>query len=161
VTAKTKAGKKTGGKKTSAERRALIMWALLACENAGAFQNELKPEPLKADRETLDEAGLTSWWTVGRNRLSLAAEPKNARQEVVVRLRIRNRQPILRKAQRHPKWAQKVQNRRLNRRAERAFYPWGSASSAGNAVIAFSSTLRSSPDMSPSLQGRAPARPCC
>jgi len=57
VTAKTKAGKKTGGKKTSAERRALIMWALLACENAGAFQNELKPEPLKADRETLDEAG--------------------------------------------------------------------------------------------------------
>ena len=66
MTAKTEAGKKTGGKKTSAERRALIMWALLACENAGAFQKELKPEPLKADREALDEAGFISWWKVGQ-----------------------------------------------------------------------------------------------
>jgi hypothetical protein len=66
VTAKTEAGRKTGGKKTSPERRALIMWALLACESAAAFQKELKPEPLKADREALDEAGLISSWKVGQ-----------------------------------------------------------------------------------------------
>ena len=66
MTAKTETGKKTGGKKTSAERRALIMWALLARENAGAFQKELRPEPLKADREALDQAGLISWRKVGQ-----------------------------------------------------------------------------------------------
>ena len=54
-------------KKTSSpEKQALIMWALLVKENAGAFQKELKPEPDKADRDALEERGLISWWKVGQ-----------------------------------------------------------------------------------------------
>ena len=45
-------------KKSSVEKRTLILWALLACENAGAFQNDLKPEPKKADRTALEGDGL-------------------------------------------------------------------------------------------------------
>ncbi|WKW49639.1 hypothetical protein [Rhodomicrobium lacus] len=63
---KTEAGKKTGGKKTSPEKQALIMWALLAKENAGAFRGDLKPTPEKADREALEDAGLIKWWKVGQ-----------------------------------------------------------------------------------------------
>src|SRR5262245_34662126 len=52
----------TESKKTSAqERRALILWALLVRENAAAFQKELKPEPEKADRDTLTGEGLIKW----------------------------------------------------------------------------------------------------
>jgi hypothetical protein len=45
-------------KKSTPEKRALILWALLVTENAAAFQNELKPEPDKADRDALEGAGL-------------------------------------------------------------------------------------------------------
>lgn len=49
-------------KKTSTpEKQALIMWALLAQENAGAFQTEMKPKPEKHDRDALEEKGLISW----------------------------------------------------------------------------------------------------
>lgn len=65
---KTKAEKKTAGKKTLAERQALIIWALLAKENASAFQDELKPEPSKADREALEEAGLITSQKARRGR---------------------------------------------------------------------------------------------
>jgi hypothetical protein len=52
----------TESKKTSAqERRTLILWALLVRENAAAFQKELKPEPEKADRDTLTGEGLIKW----------------------------------------------------------------------------------------------------
>ena len=54
-------------KKTSSpEKQALIMWALLVTENAGAFQKELKPEPDKADRDALEEKGLISWRKIGQ-----------------------------------------------------------------------------------------------
>jgi hypothetical protein len=46
-------------KKGSAhETRALILWALLVRPNAGAFQNELRPEPKAADRKALEADGL-------------------------------------------------------------------------------------------------------
>lgn len=51
---------------SSPEKQALIMWALLVRENAGAFQSELKPKPEKPDRDALAEQGLISWWTVGQ-----------------------------------------------------------------------------------------------
>lgn len=66
MAAKTNGAKKTSGKKTSPERRALIMWALLSSENGGAYQKDVKPEPSKEDREALDKAGLISWWKVGQ-----------------------------------------------------------------------------------------------
>jgi hypothetical protein len=47
-----------GKKKSTPEKRALILWALLVQENAGAFQNALKPEPTKADRLALEGDGL-------------------------------------------------------------------------------------------------------
>lgn len=40
------------------EKQALILWALLAKDNAAAFQKELKPEPDKADRDALEKRGL-------------------------------------------------------------------------------------------------------
>jgi DNA-binding PadR family transcriptional regulator len=39
----------------------LIVWALLAKEGAAAFQNELRPEPEKSDREALNSDGLIDW----------------------------------------------------------------------------------------------------
>jgi hypothetical protein len=45
-------------RKSTAERRTLILWALLARENAAGFQNELKPEPAKDDRVSLETDGL-------------------------------------------------------------------------------------------------------
>jgi hypothetical protein len=54
-------------KKTSTpEKQALILWALLTRDNAGAFQKELKPETDRADREALEEQGLIRWWKVGQ-----------------------------------------------------------------------------------------------
>jgi hypothetical protein len=47
-----------GKKRSTPEKRTLILWALLVRDNAAAFQNELKPEPEKADRVALEEAGL-------------------------------------------------------------------------------------------------------
>jgi DNA-binding PadR family transcriptional regulator len=50
-----------GGKKNSTpENRALILWALLVKKNARSYQNELKPEPTKNDRETLESKGLVT-----------------------------------------------------------------------------------------------------
>lgn len=54
----TKPSKKKGA---SSEKLALIMWALLTRENAGAFQKELKPEPSKPEREALAKEGLVRW----------------------------------------------------------------------------------------------------
>jgi hypothetical protein len=50
-----------GKKRSSPEKRTLILWALLARDNAASFQNELKPEPDKADRDALKEDGLVTW----------------------------------------------------------------------------------------------------
>lgn len=58
MAAKTNGSKKTGGKGTTPAKQALIMWALLARENAGAYQKDLKPEPSKEDREALKDADL-------------------------------------------------------------------------------------------------------
>jgi hypothetical protein len=55
-------------KKSTPEKRTLILWALLVTENAAAFQNELKPEPDKADREALEGAGLIKVERRGRFR---------------------------------------------------------------------------------------------
>jgi hypothetical protein len=44
----------------------LILWALLAREGAAGFQKELKPEPEKADRDALTQAGLVSWTKRGQ-----------------------------------------------------------------------------------------------
>jgi hypothetical protein len=74
VAAKKKTPAESGGsvkKKSSssaADRQALIIWALLARENASAFQDELKPEPSKADREALKEAGLITAGKARRGR---------------------------------------------------------------------------------------------
>jgi hypothetical protein len=54
------------GKKSSSEKQALVLWALLVCKDAAAFQNELRPEPEKADRDALEKAGLIKCET--RNR---------------------------------------------------------------------------------------------
>jgi hypothetical protein len=79
-------------KKSTLEKRTLILWALLAGENAAAFQNELKPEPEKADRDALSAEGLIKWekrgqriwievtdkgWAWAGNNLG-AALPKNS-----------------------------------------------------------------------------------
>ena len=45
-------------KKSTPEKQALILWALLVREGAAAFQNELRPEPERADRDALAAAGL-------------------------------------------------------------------------------------------------------
>jgi hypothetical protein len=42
------------------------MWALIVRDGAGAFQNELRPEPGKADRDLLAAAGLVSATKRGR-----------------------------------------------------------------------------------------------
>jgi hypothetical protein len=47
-----------GKKRSTPEKQTLILWALLGRDGAAAFQNELKPEPEKADRLALEEAGL-------------------------------------------------------------------------------------------------------
>jgi hypothetical protein len=38
------------GNRSTLEKQTLILWALLARDNAAGFQNELKPEPDKAGR---------------------------------------------------------------------------------------------------------------
>jgi hypothetical protein len=48
-------------KKSTPEKRTLILWALLVRENAAAFQSELKPQPEKADRDALNDEGLITW----------------------------------------------------------------------------------------------------
>ena len=60
----------------SAERRTLILWALLARENAAAFQNELKPEPGKADREALANDGLISSRKAEKGRIWIEVTDK-------------------------------------------------------------------------------------
>lgn len=55
-------------KKSTPENQTLILWALLARDDAAGFQNELKPEPNKADREALERAGLVSSQKIGRSR---------------------------------------------------------------------------------------------
>jgi hypothetical protein len=52
--------------RSTPEKQTLILWALLVRENAAAFQNELKPEPGKADRDALKDAGLIIWERRGR-----------------------------------------------------------------------------------------------
>jgi hypothetical protein len=55
-------------KKSSVEKRALILWALLVKEGAAGFQKDLKPEPTKADRNALESDGLITFEKRGRNR---------------------------------------------------------------------------------------------
>jgi DNA-binding MarR family transcriptional regulator len=55
-------------KKSTPQKQTLILWALLARDQAASFQNELKPEPDKADREALEKAGLIKSEKKGRNR---------------------------------------------------------------------------------------------
>ena len=47
-----------GSKRSTPEKRTLILWALLVRDGAGAFQNELRPEPDKGDRDGLAADGL-------------------------------------------------------------------------------------------------------
>ena len=56
------------GNRSTPEKQTLILWALLVRDNAASFQNELKPEPDKADREALEKAGLTKCERRGRSR---------------------------------------------------------------------------------------------
>ncbi len=49
---------KRGKRKSTLEKRTLILWALLARENAAGFQNEIKPKPDKDDRIALESDGL-------------------------------------------------------------------------------------------------------
>ena len=56
------------GNRSTPEKQTLILWALLARDNAAGFQNELKPEPDKADREALEKAGLIKCERRGRYR---------------------------------------------------------------------------------------------
>jgi hypothetical protein len=53
-------------KRSTPEKRTLILWALLAQDNAAAFQNELKPEPEKTDRDALLAEGLIEEEKQGR-----------------------------------------------------------------------------------------------
>ena len=53
-------------RRTTPEKQTLILWALLAREGAAGFQKELKPEPEKADRDALAQAGLISWTKRGQ-----------------------------------------------------------------------------------------------
>jgi hypothetical protein len=48
----------SASKRSTGERRTLILWALLVRDGAGAFQNELRPEPDKGDRDGLAAEGL-------------------------------------------------------------------------------------------------------
>jgi len=57
-----KSNRSTPGKQT------LILWALLVKDNGAGFQSELKPEPNKADRESLEKAGLITCEKRGRYR---------------------------------------------------------------------------------------------
>jgi hypothetical protein len=52
------AKRKTKSEISTPEKQALILWALLVRDNSAGFQNELKPEPKKADRDALEKAGL-------------------------------------------------------------------------------------------------------
>jgi hypothetical protein len=45
-------------KRSTPEKLTLIIWALLVRDDAAAYQNELKPEPEKTDRDALKNAGL-------------------------------------------------------------------------------------------------------
>ncbi len=56
------------GNRSTPEKQTLILWALLARDNAACFQNELKPEPDKADRGALEKAGLIKCERRGRYR---------------------------------------------------------------------------------------------
>jgi hypothetical protein len=44
--------------KSTPQKQTLILWALLVRDGSAAFQKDLKPEPSKSDRETLEKAGL-------------------------------------------------------------------------------------------------------
>ena len=56
------------GNRSTPEKQTLILWALLVRDNAASFQNELKPEPDKADREALEKTGLIKCERRGRYR---------------------------------------------------------------------------------------------
>lgn len=44
--------------KSTPQKQALILWALLVKEGAAAFQKDLKPQPSKLEREALKKAGI-------------------------------------------------------------------------------------------------------
>jgi DNA-binding PadR family transcriptional regulator len=54
--------------KSTPAKQTLILWALLVKDNGAGFQSELKPEPDKADRESLEKAGLITCEKRGRYR---------------------------------------------------------------------------------------------
>jgi DNA-binding MarR family transcriptional regulator len=56
------------GNRSTHEKQTLILWALLVRDNAASFQNELKPQPDKADREELEKAGFIKCERRGRYR---------------------------------------------------------------------------------------------
>jgi hypothetical protein len=60
--------RKSTSNKSTPEKQALILWALLVKDNAAGFQSELKPEPKKADREALEAAGLIRAEEKGRKK---------------------------------------------------------------------------------------------
>lgn len=62
-------------KKSTREKQTLILWALLVQDNAAAFQNELKPEPDRADRDALEAAGLIKSGKIGQ-RIRIEVTPR-------------------------------------------------------------------------------------
>ena len=58
------------------EKQALIMWALLVRENAGAYQSELKPKTEKRDRDALKEKDLITWWKSGGRKIWIEVTDK-------------------------------------------------------------------------------------
>ena len=56
----------SASKRSTPEKRTLILWALLVRDGAGAFQNELRPAPEKGDRDALAADGFISWQKRGR-----------------------------------------------------------------------------------------------
>jgi hypothetical protein len=54
--------------KSTPQKQALILWALLVRDDSAAYQKELKPKPEKADREALESAGLIKSEKRGRYR---------------------------------------------------------------------------------------------
>jgi hypothetical protein len=49
-------------------KQTLVLWALLVKDNGAGFQSELKPEPNKADRASLEKTGLITCEKRGRYR---------------------------------------------------------------------------------------------
>jgi hypothetical protein len=55
-----------GKRRSTPAKQTLILWALLVRDNGAGFQSELKPQPDKDDRQSLEKAGLIKCEKRGR-----------------------------------------------------------------------------------------------